>query len=132
MLRPWGNGLIREGFEVTTYKVINFSQDKCGHCVTFAPEWESFVCSVGAWLKGDGANKNIAIDFKVAKPGTDSALYSKYTITGTPTVIVTDAQGKVLSQFANFAQTCQGLAEWMSGVVSDIPRDVCVSPGCKA
>jgi thioredoxin-related protein len=121
---------VREGFEPTVYNVINFTQDSCPHCITFLPQWNSFKCSVTNWLKSDGKNKNIEIKFSEAKTGADTALYSKYSVTGTPTVIVTDAAGKVLSQFANFAQTCQGLTEWMSGVVSDLPRDLSCAANC--
>jgi thioredoxin-related protein len=115
----------REGFEVKTYQIMNFSQDGCGHCTVFKPEWNKFKVSMTSYLAKDGTNTGIAIKWKEPTPATDAAMYEKYKISGTPTVIITDENGGHLSNFAGYPSTCQGLTDWTSSIIPSIPRDLC-------
>lgn len=117
---------IREGFEYSTYKVKTFVQDGCSWCDKFAPVIDDFASKVSTYLASDdGKVCAVNVAFEKISMKTMRSEFSKYNITSTPTTILTDDKGDVISTFKS-PSTCQGLADWLSSAVKcDGIRMVC-------
>lgn len=122
---------VHEGFdEITVYRVKEFMQDGCGHCKAIEPTMNKFAADVTRVLSsGDGKSCGVKVEFEVLKPPTHRSEYTKYNISGTPTIILTKDDGTTISEMSNTSNvTCEKLVNWMTTNI-DCPalRSVCTA-----
>lgn len=118
--------MIREGFSQKQYRVKAFVQKGCGPCAKFGPAYETFSKKVESFMNSDDAkNCPIILKCETVDLGVDKNQFSQYSVKGTPTVLLTNEVGEVLTTFNSYPATCEGLANWASSVVTCLPRDVC-------
>lgn len=121
--------VVREGFEQKIYRVKVFMQQGCGHCTRFKPHFEAFKNKLTAYFSSDdGKNCNSKVVFDYIDISSDNEnQFNKYKVTGTPSVILTENDGTQVSIFNGYQMNCQGLADWVSSIITCIPREVCAS-----
>lgn len=119
--------VLREGFEQKVYRVKVFMQSGCGHCTRFKPHFETFKTKMTTFFSSDdGKNCNSKVVFDYIDLADDGEKeFNKYKITGTPSVILTENDGTQVSIFNGYQMNCQGLADWVSSVITCIPRELC-------
>ena len=72
----------------------------CPHCVKLIPEWQSFV-----------SKNNTGIKTRSVERGEDPALVKKYNVTGFPTILLLDSQGKKVKTYKG-PRTADGLLDF--------------------
>ena len=87
-------------------KLVYYYWDKCGHCKTFTPEWDSFVDSY------DGPLECSKLEQKEAKSAGD---LKKYEIRGFPSVLLLDNNGEKIGEF-NGERTVDGLNDYVNNL----------------
>ena len=101
-------------------------QNGCGPCAKFGPVYDTFAQKVQNFMSSDDAkNCPIILRCETVNLANDKSQFSDYKIKGTPTVILTNEVGEIVSTFDAYPATCDGLANWASSVVTCLPRDVC-------
>lgn len=94
----YNNKNISENFSLKSnkYTVEYYFMDNCGYCTSFENEWNKFTSEVSKASppkKYDYAKYNIS----EVSPGGERA--SKFKITGTPTIIITDSNDKLVKTY---------------------------------
>ena len=87
-------------------ELIYFYWDKCGHCKTFTPEWDSFVDSY------DGPLECSKLEQEEANSAGD---LKKYEIRGFPSVLLLDSNGEKIGEF-NGERTVDGLNDYVNNL----------------
>ncbi len=72
----------------------------CPHCVKLIPEWQSFV-----------SKNNTGIKTRSVERSEDPALVKKYNVTGFPTILLVDSQGKKVKTYKG-PRTADGLLDF--------------------
>ena len=72
----------------------------CPHCVKLIPEWQSFI-----------SKNNTGIKTRSVERSEDPALVKKYNVTGFPTILLLDSQGKKVKTYKG-PRTSDGLLDF--------------------
>ena len=70
--------------------------DGCGYCTTFKPEWDKFKSQVDS---SKPSKKYDYASYNISDKSVGSARGTKFNISGTPTVIITDAKDNIVDTF---------------------------------
>ena len=89
----------REGFEGGK-ELLLLHMTGCPHCVKLIPEWQSFI-----------SKNNTGIKTRSVERSEDPALVKKYNVTGFPTILLVDSQGKKIKTYKG-PRTADGLLDF--------------------
>lgn len=98
LLTMFKSNKLFENFSTSSnkYTVEYYYMNNCGYCTSFKPEWDNFtemVDKLGSSASFDYATYNIS------NTDPDGARANKFSITGTPTVIITDISDNLVATY---------------------------------
>lgn len=92
------NTNVFEKFSLQTnkYTVEYYFMDNCGYCTSFESEWDKFTSEVS---KASPAKKYDYAKYNISEVSPGGERASKFKITGTPTIIITDSTDKLVKTY---------------------------------
>jgi len=94
----YNNKKVFENFSLKSnkYTVEYYFMDNCGYCTSFESEWDKFTSEVS---KASPAKNYDYAKYNISEVSPGGERASKFKITGTPTIIITDNTDKLVKTY---------------------------------